>query len=193
MLTQVLELIYDAGEANRNHTIIVVGEPSPQSMASVASRVKVLKWSDVEREGFKVEKIISPLPSESPNICRETVQLMRSNQSQVMCSLFHSSPPSPVTSRVLKSRTKTSLLESRLSADWFRFLMLSRNWTLLSLRIPLVRHMGEPSRTLPFSRERVSRPSKVPSFSMQMNVRRPCNNVYVDINGIYRHASTQRG
>jgi len=65
MLTQVLELIYDAGEANRNHTIIVVGEPSPQSMASVASRVKVLKWSDVEREGFKVEKIISPLPKPS--------------------------------------------------------------------------------------------------------------------------------
>ncbi|KAJ7109187.1 hypothetical protein C8R44DRAFT_986224 [Mycena epipterygia] len=65
MLTQILELIYDAGEANRNHTIVVVGEPSPQAMASVASKVKVLKWADVEREGIRVEKIISPLPKPS--------------------------------------------------------------------------------------------------------------------------------
>ncbi|KAJ7285654.1 acetyl-CoA synthetase [Mycena rebaudengoi] len=65
MLTQILELIYDAGEANRNHTIIVVGEPSPQAMASVASKVTVLKWADIEREGIRVEKIISPLPKPS--------------------------------------------------------------------------------------------------------------------------------
>ncbi|KAJ7090065.1 hypothetical protein C8R43DRAFT_1050539 [Mycena crocata] len=66
MLSQVLELIYDAGEANRNHhTIVVVGEPSPQAMATVASRVKVLKWADVEREGIRVEKIISPIPKPS--------------------------------------------------------------------------------------------------------------------------------
>ncbi|KAF7295099.1 Acetyl-CoA synthetase [Mycena indigotica] len=65
MLSQVLELIYDAGETNRNHTIIVVGEPSAQAMATVASRVKVLKWADVEREGVRVEKIISPLPKPS--------------------------------------------------------------------------------------------------------------------------------
>ncbi|KAJ7219090.1 acetyl-CoA synthetase [Mycena pura] len=62
MLPQILEFIYDAGEANRNHTIIVVGEPSSQAMATVASKVRVLKWSDVEREGVRVEKIISPLP-----------------------------------------------------------------------------------------------------------------------------------
>ncbi|KAJ7905305.1 hypothetical protein B0H14DRAFT_3102791 [Mycena olivaceomarginata] len=65
MLTQILELIYDAGESSRNHTIIVVGEPSPQAMASVASKVNVLKWSDVEREGVRVEKIISPVPKPS--------------------------------------------------------------------------------------------------------------------------------
>ncbi|KAJ7738483.1 acetyl-CoA synthetase [Mycena maculata] len=62
MLTQILELIYDAGEANRNHTIVVVGEPSTHAMASVASKVKVLKWADVEREGIRVEKIMSPVP-----------------------------------------------------------------------------------------------------------------------------------
>jgi long-chain acyl-CoA synthetase len=65
LLPQVLELIYDAGDKTGNHTIILVGEPSPQAMASVASRVKVLKFSEVEREGVRVEKTITPLPSES--------------------------------------------------------------------------------------------------------------------------------
>ncbi|KAK7029740.1 acetyl-CoA synthetase [Favolaschia claudopus] len=65
MLPQILELIYDSGEGGRNHTIIVVGEPSPQTMASVASKVNVLRWSDVEREGVRVEKIISPIPKPS--------------------------------------------------------------------------------------------------------------------------------
>ncbi|CAK5277771.1 unnamed protein product [Mycena citricolor] len=65
LLTSVLELIYDAGEANRNHTIIVVGEPSSQALASVASRVQVLRWADVEREGVKTEKILSPIPKPS--------------------------------------------------------------------------------------------------------------------------------
>lgn len=64
-LPQLLELIYDNGELNRNHTIIVVGEPSAQAMATVASRVKVLKWADVEREGVRVEKILSPVPKPS--------------------------------------------------------------------------------------------------------------------------------
>ncbi|KAJ7582810.1 acetyl-CoA synthetase [Mycena floridula] len=65
LLPQLLELIYDAGEHSRNHTIIIVGEPSPQTMATVASRVKVLKWADVEREGVRVEKILSPVPKAS--------------------------------------------------------------------------------------------------------------------------------
>jgi hypothetical protein len=63
LLPQILELIYDAGDRSGNHTIIVVGEPSVQAMASVASNVNVLKFSEVEREGVRVEKIISPLPS----------------------------------------------------------------------------------------------------------------------------------
>jgi len=62
ILPQILELIYDVGESGRHHTIIVVGEPTAQTMASVASKVKVLHWADVEREGVRVEKIISPLP-----------------------------------------------------------------------------------------------------------------------------------
>lgn len=62
-LPNLLELIYDAGEEGRHHTIVVVGEPSPSVMASVASKVKVLVWADVEREGIKNSKIMSPLPS----------------------------------------------------------------------------------------------------------------------------------
>ncbi|TRM61829.1 hypothetical protein BD626DRAFT_404925 [Schizophyllum amplum] len=60
-LGSILELIYEAGE-HEHHTIIVVGEPSPRVMASVASRVKVLNFEDVEREGFRVEKTLTPLP-----------------------------------------------------------------------------------------------------------------------------------
>jgi len=60
-LPTLLELIYDAGEEGKHHTIIVVGEPSHSVMASVASKVKILVWADVEREGFKVEKIMSLL------------------------------------------------------------------------------------------------------------------------------------
>ncbi|KAF8892593.1 hypothetical protein BD779DRAFT_1436906 [Infundibulicybe gibba] len=62
LLPQILELIYDHG-GETSYTIIVVGEPSSQALASVASRVKVLKFSEVEREGVRVEKIISPLPN----------------------------------------------------------------------------------------------------------------------------------
>jgi long-chain acyl-CoA synthetase len=65
LLSEILELIYDAGDRSGNHTIIVVGEPSPQAMASVASTIKVLKFPEVEREGVRVEKSISPLPSAS--------------------------------------------------------------------------------------------------------------------------------
>ncbi|KAK0228337.1 hypothetical protein IW262DRAFT_1350397 [Armillaria fumosa] len=65
LLLQLLELIYDAGESDQHHTIIIVGEPSAQAMARVASKVKVLKWEDVEREGVKTEKILSPVPKPS--------------------------------------------------------------------------------------------------------------------------------
>lgn len=60
LLPQLLEHIYETSEQTVEHTIIVVGEPSAQTMASVASNIKVLKFAEVEREGVKVEKIISP-------------------------------------------------------------------------------------------------------------------------------------
>ncbi|KAK0210546.1 hypothetical protein DFS33DRAFT_1293946 [Desarmillaria ectypa] len=65
LLLQLLELIYDAGESEQHHIIVIVGEPSAQAMARVASKVKVLKWEDVEREGVKTEKILSQAPKPS--------------------------------------------------------------------------------------------------------------------------------
>ncbi|KAF5365585.1 hypothetical protein D9758_003190 [Tetrapyrgos nigripes] len=62
LLPSLLELIYDGGHNTQKYTIVVVGEPSARAMASVASKIKVLRWEDVEREGNKVEKILSPIP-----------------------------------------------------------------------------------------------------------------------------------
>jgi hypothetical protein len=49
LLPQLLELIYDFDDQG-HHIIIVVGEPSPQTMASVVSKVNVLQFADVERK-----------------------------------------------------------------------------------------------------------------------------------------------
>lgn len=64
LLPQLLELIYDS-DVVRNHTIIVVGEPSKRDLASVASNIKVLEFSEVEREGIKTTKINTTLPNAS--------------------------------------------------------------------------------------------------------------------------------
>jgi long-chain acyl-CoA synthetase len=63
MLPQLLELVYEHSDRTVQHTIVVVGEPSPQALASVASNITILKFVDVEREGVRVEKILSPIPS----------------------------------------------------------------------------------------------------------------------------------
>jgi long-chain acyl-CoA synthetase len=63
-LPQLLELVYDTEEKRTTeHIIVVVGEPTPQAMSSVASNVKILSFANLEREGVKVEKVLSPLPS----------------------------------------------------------------------------------------------------------------------------------
>lgn len=63
-LPQLLELIYETEEKRTTEYIIVaVGEPTPQAMSSVASNVKILSFANLEREGVKVEKVLSPLPS----------------------------------------------------------------------------------------------------------------------------------
>jgi long-chain acyl-CoA synthetase len=62
MLPLILEFIYEEA-AQHHHTVIVVGEPSQQVLSTVASSVNVINWFDVEREGNRVEKIMSPVPS----------------------------------------------------------------------------------------------------------------------------------
>ncbi|KAG6813620.1 hypothetical protein H0H92_009237 [Tricholoma furcatifolium] len=61
LLPQILELLYE-GDRTRSHTIIVVGETTPKDLAPVASNIKVLEFSDVEREGVRVAKVATPLP-----------------------------------------------------------------------------------------------------------------------------------
>ncbi|KAJ8521003.1 hypothetical protein ONZ45_g2237 [Pleurotus djamor] len=60
-LPHILELLYDADE-QQQHTIVVVGEPSSQALAGVSSKVKILVWSDVEREGTRADKAFAPQP-----------------------------------------------------------------------------------------------------------------------------------
>lgn len=62
IVPRVLEGIYASGGNSRPHTIIVVGDISPQTSASVASNIQILKFSEVEREGLRVEKILSQIP-----------------------------------------------------------------------------------------------------------------------------------
>ncbi|KAG6891047.1 hypothetical protein C0992_010709 [Termitomyces sp. T32_za158] len=64
LLPQILELLYE-GDRTINHTIIVVGETTSKDLASVASNIKILEFSEVEREGVRVPKVVTPLPSPS--------------------------------------------------------------------------------------------------------------------------------
>ncbi|KAG6832418.1 hypothetical protein H0H87_001578 [Tephrocybe sp. NHM501043] len=64
LLPQILELLYE-GDRTVNHTIIVVGETTPKDLAAVASNIKVLEFSEVEREGVRVAKVATPLPNSS--------------------------------------------------------------------------------------------------------------------------------
>jgi long-chain acyl-CoA synthetase len=65
-LPQLLELIYETEEKRATeYVVVVVGEPTPQAMSSVASNIKILSFANLEREGVKVEKVLSPLPSRS--------------------------------------------------------------------------------------------------------------------------------
>jgi len=60
----LLEHLYDEGHRHVEYTIIIVGEPTKGMMASVASNLKLLQFENVEREGAKREKVLSPIPSE---------------------------------------------------------------------------------------------------------------------------------
>jgi long-chain acyl-CoA synthetase len=54
----------------------VAGDISQQTLASAASNIKVLKFGEIEREGIKVDKLVSKLPGKffiiSPAVTRLT-------------------------------------------------------------------------------------------------------------------------
>ena len=64
-LPKLLELIYESKKRTAEHIIVVVGDPTSQAMSSVASNIKIMTFANLEREGVKVEKVLSPLPSPS--------------------------------------------------------------------------------------------------------------------------------
>lgn len=65
LVPHLLEHLYDEGHRHVEYTIIVVGEPTKGTMASVASNLKIVRFEDVEREGTKRVKVLSPIPSKS--------------------------------------------------------------------------------------------------------------------------------
>ncbi|KAA1471333.1 acetyl-CoA synthetase-like protein [Dentipellis sp. KUC8613] len=60
-LPNVLELIYDTNELS-HHVVIVVGEPDSKALEQAAEQIKLVRWSDIEEEGKRGEKLTSPTP-----------------------------------------------------------------------------------------------------------------------------------
>lgn len=58
-LTQVLELIYDSNESE-HHTVVIVGDISGFKLPG--SKVRILHWDDIEREGASIAKTALPVP-----------------------------------------------------------------------------------------------------------------------------------
>ncbi|KAF9036762.1 hypothetical protein BJ165DRAFT_1505745 [Panaeolus papilionaceus] len=97
LLPHLLEHIYDSGNQHTQYTIVVVGEPSAQTKASVASNIKVLDFAEVEREGFKSQKILSTLPKpedvfttcfyQTPSGQVQGVQLTHDNVTAGVCAV----------------------------------------------------------------------------------------------------------
>jgi len=62
---RVLDLIYKS-EANKTHiAVIVVGEVNHQMMAGVASNIRLLGFSDVERNGYCADRVLTSPPHAS--------------------------------------------------------------------------------------------------------------------------------
>ncbi len=59
---RVLDLIYKS-EANEAHiVVIVVGEVSHQMTAGVASNIRLLRFSDIERNGYRADRVLTSPP-----------------------------------------------------------------------------------------------------------------------------------
>ncbi len=57
----MLELIYDSNESE-HHTVVIVGDISGFKLPG--SKVRILHWDDIEREGASIAKTALPVPGE---------------------------------------------------------------------------------------------------------------------------------
>lgn len=55
----MLELIYDSNESE-HHTVVIVGDISGFKLPG--SKVRILHWDDIEREGASIAKTALPVP-----------------------------------------------------------------------------------------------------------------------------------
>jgi len=65
IVSRVLEGIYASGGSSKPQMIIVTGDISTEITASIASNIKIIKFSDAEREGVKAERIFTQTPGSS--------------------------------------------------------------------------------------------------------------------------------
>lgn len=64
-ISRVLEGIYASGGGSKPQTIVVTGDISTETTASIASNIKIIKFSDAEREGVRAERIFTQTPGSS--------------------------------------------------------------------------------------------------------------------------------
>lgn len=102
-MPRVLESIYASGTNSKAHTIVVAGEISQQVSASIASNIRVLKFSEVEREGVKVEKVLSQPPGKGLYFIQmETIGLFVSAlQKPLTYTVCRTSPTRPANCKPL--------------------------------------------------------------------------------------------
>jgi len=65
IVSSVLEGIYASGDSFKPQTIVVTGDIDTEITASIASNIKIIKFSDVEREGIRAERIFTQAPGSS--------------------------------------------------------------------------------------------------------------------------------
>lgn len=59
---RMLDLIYKSKAKSSHVTVIVVGEVSHQIAVGVASNIRLLRFSDVERNGYRADRVLTSPP-----------------------------------------------------------------------------------------------------------------------------------
>ncbi|KAL9714873.1 hypothetical protein Ac2012v2_001533 [Leucoagaricus gongylophorus] len=68
IVSRVLEGIYASRGSSEPQTIVVTGDISTDTAAGIASNIKIIKFSEAEREGVRTERIFTPTP-EPQDVC----------------------------------------------------------------------------------------------------------------------------